>query len=87
MLEWREERHPDETSAALRRRLLSGLSGRVVEIGCGQGSAFEHYGPEVEAVLAVEPDPTARVAAAQHWGLTPLLRYSWAARNERSIGM
>ena len=42
-----------------------GLSGRVVEIGCGQGSAFEHYGPEVEAVLAVEPDPTARVAARE----------------------
>ena len=40
----------------------------MVEIGCGQGSAFEHYGPEVEAVLAVEPDPTARVAARERAG-------------------
>ncbi len=37
----------------------------MVEIGCGQGSAFEHYGTEVDAVLAVEPDPTARVAARE----------------------
>ena len=37
----------------------------MIEIGCGDGRAFEHYPPEVEAVLAVEPDPTARAAAEE----------------------
>ena len=37
----------------------------MIEIGCGDGRAFEHYPPAVEAVLAVEPDPTARSAALQ----------------------
>jgi SAM-dependent methyltransferase len=65
LLERREERRPDLASRELRRRLLSGLRGRVVEIGCGGGPAFEHYPPEVERVLAVEPDPVARLAAAE----------------------
>jgi SAM-dependent methyltransferase len=65
LLERREERRPDEAARALRRRLLRGLSGRVVEIGCGDGRAFELYPPEVDAVLAVEPDPTARAAAGE----------------------
>jgi SAM-dependent methyltransferase len=34
-------------------------------VGCGDGRAFAHYPPEVESVLAVEPDPTARAAAAE----------------------
>ena len=37
----------------------------MIEVGCGGGPAFEHYPPEVERVLAVEPDPVARVAAAE----------------------
>jgi len=65
LLERREERRPDVASRELRRRLLSGLRGRIVEIGCGTGPAFEHYGSGVERVLAVEPDPIARVAAAE----------------------
>jgi ubiquinone/menaquinone biosynthesis C-methylase UbiE len=35
----------------------------VIEVGSGDGRSFEHYPPEVEHVLAVEPDPTARTAA------------------------
>lgn len=50
---------------ALRRRLLAGLHGRVIELGCGDGRAFEHYPPDVAGVLAIEPDPTARAAAAE----------------------
>ena len=65
LLEQRELRRPDEVARALRARLLSGLRGRVIEIGCGDGRAFEHYPSEVEAVLAVEPDPVARAAAEQ----------------------
>ena len=48
-----------------RRRLLSGLRGRVLELGCGDGRAFEHYPDSVDHVLAVEPDPVARAAAAE----------------------
>ena len=59
----RESRRPDPVARALRARLLSGLRGRVIEIGCGDGRAFEHYPPEVNAVLAVEPDAVARAVA------------------------
>jgi ubiquinone/menaquinone biosynthesis C-methylase UbiE len=45
--------------------LLAGLCGRVLELGCGDGRSFEHYPTAVEHVLAVEPDPTARAAAAE----------------------
>jgi len=48
-----------------RRRLLGGLRGRVLELGCGDGRAFEHYPAGVTSVLAVEPDPTARRVAAE----------------------
>jgi ubiquinone/menaquinone biosynthesis C-methylase UbiE len=37
----------------------------VIELGCGDGRAFEDYPLEVGHVLAVEPDPTARAAAVE----------------------
>ena len=49
--------------AELRHALVAGLSGRVVEVGSGNGRTFAHYPPQVEAVAAVEPDPTMRGAA------------------------
>jgi SAM-dependent methyltransferase len=64
-LERRELRRPDPVARDLRRRLLAGLGGRVIELGCGDGRAFEHYPAEVTGVLAVEPDPTARAVAAE----------------------
>jgi ubiquinone/menaquinone biosynthesis C-methylase UbiE len=64
-LERHEQRRPDEVARELRRRLLTGLRGRVIEVGSGDGRSFEHYPPEVERLLAVEPDPTARAAAAE----------------------
>ncbi|HET7855587.1 MAG TPA: methyltransferase domain-containing protein [Gaiellaceae bacterium] len=64
-LERRESQRPDPVHRELRRRLLSGLRGRVIEVGSGDGRSFEHYGPRVETVLAVEPDPIARVAALE----------------------
>jgi hypothetical protein len=60
-LERREQRKPDLEARELRRRALAGLHGRVIEVGFGDGRSFEHYPAEVERVLAVEPDPTARV--------------------------
>jgi SAM-dependent methyltransferase len=71
-LERREQRRPDPVASDLRRRLLVGLRGRVIEVGAGAGRAFEHYPPEVERVLAVEPDPTARARAGERAGSAPV---------------
>jgi SAM-dependent methyltransferase len=46
-----------------RRRLLAGLSGRVVEVGAGTGVHFQYYPSSVTEVLAVEPEPHLREAA------------------------
>jgi SAM-dependent methyltransferase len=47
-----------------RERLLAGLSGRVIEIGAGNGRNFAHYPETVTEVVAVEPDDTLRRYAA-----------------------
>jgi SAM-dependent methyltransferase len=65
LLERREQRKPDLVAREFHRRLRAGLRGRVIEPGAGDGRTFEHYPPEVSHVLAVEPDPTARAAAAE----------------------
>jgi SAM-dependent methyltransferase len=64
-LEGRETRNPDPVSLELRRRLISGLRGRVLEVGCGDGRNFRHYPPGVSGVVAVEPDANARALAAE----------------------
>jgi SAM-dependent methyltransferase len=71
-LERREARKPDLVHRELRRQALRGLRGRVIEVGSGDGRSFEHYPPEVEHVLAVEPDPTARTAAAERAKVAPV---------------
>jgi ubiquinone/menaquinone biosynthesis C-methylase UbiE len=43
-----------------RDRLLAGLSGRVLELGAGNGVNFGHYPPAVEEVVALEPEPFMR---------------------------
>jgi ubiquinone/menaquinone biosynthesis C-methylase UbiE len=48
-----------------RDQLLSGLRGRVLEIGAGNGINFEHYPDSVEEVVAVEPEPYLRAKAAR----------------------
>ena len=47
----------------LRRELLAGASGRVVEVGAGNGINFEHYPPGVSELIAVEPEPYLRSQA------------------------
>ncbi len=47
----------------LRRELLAGASGRVVEVGAGNGINFEHYPASVEELIAVEPEPYLRAQA------------------------
>ncbi|MFJ6562122.1 class I SAM-dependent methyltransferase [Streptomyces sp. NPDC091412] len=48
-----------------RKRLVAGLSGRVIEIGAGNGLNFPHYPAEVRRVLAIEPEPRLRALAAE----------------------
>ncbi|MFF4550707.1 class I SAM-dependent methyltransferase [Streptomyces sp. NPDC001435] len=48
-----------------RRELLAGATGRIVEIGAGNGANFQHYPPAVEQVIAVEPEPRLRGLAEQ----------------------
>ncbi|WP_153814979.1 class I SAM-dependent methyltransferase [Streptomyces sp. SUK 48] len=43
--------------AGMRERLLAGLSGRVIEVGAGNGLNFARYPAAVAQVLAVEPEP------------------------------
>jgi ubiquinone/menaquinone biosynthesis C-methylase UbiE len=46
-----------------RREALSGLSGRVFELGAGTGSNFAHYPSTVTALSAAEPEPYLRERA------------------------
>lgn len=64
-LERSEQRKPDLLAREHRRGLLAGLQGQVLEVGCGDGRAFELYPTEVAGVVAVEPDSTARAVAAE----------------------
>lgn len=47
----------------LRRELLAGLHGRVLEVGAGNGASFMHYPPGVEQLVALEPEPYLRTQA------------------------
>lgn len=76
-LERRPVRHPlfarffDSTAArrddreyrCLRRRLLAGLRGQVIEVGAGSGLTFPHYPSSVTELIAVEPEPYLRSRA------------------------
>ncbi len=49
-------RFGDEGFARYRAELVAGLSGRVLEIGAGNGLNFTHYPTAVTEVVAVEPE-------------------------------
>src|SRR5438093_464369 len=59
------ERADRRGGAEHRRRLLAGLTGKVVEVGAWQGRNFAHYPDTVTSVVAVEPDDTLR-GLAEH---------------------
>jgi ubiquinone/menaquinone biosynthesis C-methylase UbiE len=58
-------RDKDRGEAELRRALVGGLSGRVAEVGAGNGINFEHYPETVDELVAIEPEPHLRAAAAR----------------------
>ncbi|MFI1044783.1 class I SAM-dependent methyltransferase [Streptomyces griseoruber] len=51
--------------AGVRERLLAGLSGRVIEIGAGNGLNFAHYPAAVSEVVAIEPERRMRTLALE----------------------
>jgi ubiquinone/menaquinone biosynthesis C-methylase UbiE len=55
-----------------RQALLAGLSGRVVEIGAGNGMNFQYYPDTVEEVVALEPEAYLRAKAAGAAGDAPV---------------
>ncbi len=50
----------DTVVADHRRQLLSGVHGRVLEVGAGNGLNFRHYPATVSEVVAMEPEPYLR---------------------------
>jgi ubiquinone/menaquinone biosynthesis C-methylase UbiE len=55
-----------------RREALSGLSGRVFELGAGTGSNFAHYPAAVTALTAAEPEPYLRERAVEAAASAPV---------------
>ena len=55
-----------------RRELLAELTGRVIEVGAGDGGNFAHYPGEVSGVLAVEPEAYLRRRAAEAAAVAPV---------------
>ncbi|MFF3914412.1 class I SAM-dependent methyltransferase [Streptomyces sp. NPDC001852] len=51
--------------AGIREQLLAGVSGRVIEIGAGNGLNFAHYPGTVAEVVAIEPEPLLRKLALE----------------------
>jgi SAM-dependent methyltransferase len=61
--DWVSPRADAAGQAAYRRELLAGARGRAIELGAGNGLNFAHYPPEVDQVVAVEPEPYLRERA------------------------
>jgi ubiquinone/menaquinone biosynthesis C-methylase UbiE len=63
--DWCGGRNEERGNRELRRELLAGLSGRVMEVGAGNGLNFPHYPASVREVVAVEPEPYLRGRALE----------------------
>jgi ubiquinone/menaquinone biosynthesis C-methylase UbiE len=59
-------------TAEHRDRALAGLSGRVLEVGAGNGLNFRHYPSSVTEVVAVEPEDRLRALAEQAAASAPV---------------
>ena len=51
-------------AAEHRRKLLAGLTGKVIEVGAGNGLNFGYYPTTVTQLIAIEPEPRLRRQAA-----------------------
>jgi SAM-dependent methyltransferase len=60
-------------TAEHRDRALAGLSGRVIEVGAGNGLNFQHYPDTVTEVVAVEPEDRLRALAEEAAARSPVL--------------
>jgi ubiquinone/menaquinone biosynthesis C-methylase UbiE len=69
---WMSPRMDRSGAADLRGRLLEGLSGRVLEVGAGNGLNFAHYPAGVSSVLAVEPEAHLRREALANAARAPV---------------
>jgi ubiquinone/menaquinone biosynthesis C-methylase UbiE len=69
---WMSPRMDRGGAADHRRRLLEGLSGRVLEVGAGNGLNFAHYPSDVSGVLAVEPEARLRRIALENAARAPV---------------
>jgi ubiquinone/menaquinone biosynthesis C-methylase UbiE len=65
-------RNEERGNRELRRELLAGLSGRVLEVGAGNGLNFPHYPASVSEVVAVEPEPYLRGRAVEAAAAAPV---------------
>lgn len=69
----RLSRAMEKTDIAKHRHdLLEGLSGRVVEVGAGNGMNFAHYPRTVTEVVAIEPEPYLRARALEEAARAPV---------------
>lgn len=55
-----------------RRELLAGLTGRVLDVGAGDGANFPHFPDSVTEVVAVEPEPYLRERARENAAEAPV---------------
>jgi ubiquinone/menaquinone biosynthesis C-methylase UbiE len=62
----RMRRHEPPEQVQRRRELLAGMTGRVLDLGAGDGANFEHFPPTVTEVVAVEPEPYLRERAREN---------------------
>jgi ubiquinone/menaquinone biosynthesis C-methylase UbiE len=70
--EWCLGRNEERGNRELRRELLAGLAGRVLEVGAGTGLNFPHYPASVREVVAVEPAPLLRGRAVEAAAAAPV---------------
>jgi len=57
--------HEPKKSLEMRKEIVGGATGRVLEIGCGTGASFAYYSAEAQ-VVATEPDGEMLKRAEKH---------------------
>ena len=65
-------RNEERGNREYRQEMLAGLSGRVLEVGPGNGLNFPHYPVSVQEVVAVEPEPYLRSRAVEAAAAAPV---------------